>query len=139
MKMKKVSVFLLMGAMLVVNATSAFAAGGEASASASSVGKERAAWGYSTITYATDGSYGKASSSTYAGSCYYMSAKVTSTYSNGLANGPSDFASGNNTPSVETQKVYENGAYRKYTADGVFQDTSTSGKQYANVSSPLFS
>jgi len=39
---------------------------------------------------------------------------------------------------VKTGKVYENGAYRQYTADGVFQDTSSSGKQYASKSSPLF-
>lgn len=136
--MKKLFAIALTGLFLTFSTTSVLAAVTESSLAASSVGIQRASWGETTITYANDGTYAKATSSTYAGNCYYISAKVTSTYSNGQANGPSDFSSKYNAPSVATSNVYENGAYRQYTANGVFQDTSSSGNQYATVSSPVF-
>jgi hypothetical protein len=138
--MKKLTSILLACFLFVLTATSALAAdSGSASITRASSGRENSSWGYTTLNYGTDGSWGQAVSSTYSGTCYFISAQITSTYSNGLASGPSDFKSKNNVSSVSTSNVYENEAYRQYTAQGVFQDSSSSGLQYATAKSPVFS
>lgn len=76
--------------------------------------------------------------STYAGTAYYLKAKVYATYSNGAARGPSDTADGNNTSRVDTDTIYENERYRQFFAEGVVQDTKTSGIQTAATESPLW-
>lgn len=134
--MRKSFAIILTGLLLTFSTTNVLAA--ESSLTASGTGMLRASWGQTTITYANDGTYARAASSTYAGSCYYISAEIISTYNNGSSSGPSSFSYKNNASSVSTDNVYENGANRQYTANGVFQDTSSSGKQYATVSSPVF-
>ena len=113
-------------------------AGDGESVGISSGGKERASWGYVKIVWANECSEAYAFMSTHAGTAYYLKAKVYATYSNGAARGPSDTADGNNTSRVDTDTIYENERYRQFFAEGVVQDTKSSGIQTAATESPLW-
>lgn len=141
---KRVMAMFLVFVMAMACISPAFAAGNTTPAGdgesigVSSGGTTRASWGYIKIVWANECSEAYAYMSTYAGTAYYLKAKVYATYSNGAARGPSDTKYDYNVERVDTDTIYENERYRQFFAEGVIQDTKTSGTQEAKEESPLW-
>ena len=140
MKKRLISIVVAM-AISMLCVSSAFAQGvpGDGEKIGQSSGcVERASCGYVNIVWANKCSEAYAYMSTYNGNAYYLKAKVYATYSNGAANGPSSTKDKYNAPRVDTDTIYENERFRQFFAEGVIQDTSSSGQQTAKSESPLW-